>query len=74
MLPGGAGKLLRSKRMPCSKRVTSMGSITGSEEEFWSCAVTAKTWVGMWASRETSILNVGPMASGLSGTVGRTLK
>ena len=70
MLPGGVGGILRSKRKPCSKRVTSMGSIKGGEEGCWSGEVTAKTWVGMWASRVTCILNVGPMASGLGGLVG----
>jgi len=70
MVPGGAGGILRSKRKPCSKRVASMGSITGGEEGLWSSEVTAKTWVGIWASRKTCILNVGPTAPGLAGTVG----
>ena len=72
MLPGGTGEILRSKRKPRSNRVMSMGSIRGGEEGFCSGEVTAKRWVGMWASRETCILNVDPTEP--VGTVGQTLK
>ena len=70
VLPGGGSGTSSSKWKPCSKRVMSIGSIIGGAEGFWSGDVTAKTWEGIWASRETCILNVAPIASGLSGTVG----
>lgn len=70
VLPGEAGGILRSKWKPRSKRVASIGSITGGEEGFWSAEATAKRCVGIWASRETCISNVDPMASGLAGAVG----